>query len=114
VDVLYAALSERKKAWVNIFGCLFLGIPLCWVILMHGMGGKGNSINSPLLSFEISQSGYGMYVKYIMAAFLVVFSVSMMIQFVSYLLQNIAQLINPQESESIASVEDMYSSSAQE
>jgi TRAP-type mannitol/chloroaromatic compound transport system permease small subunit len=97
VDVLYAAFSARTKAWTNMFGCLFLGIPLCWVILMQGMGGKGNSINSPLLSFEISQSGYGMYVKYIMAAFLVVFSVTMMVQFVSYLMRNIAEIINPQD-----------------
>lgn len=114
VDVLYATFSARKKAWSNIIGCLFLGIPLCWVILMHGMGGKGNSINSPLLSFEISQSGYGMYVKYIMAAFLVVFSLSMMIQFISYMLQNIAQLIDPQEPDSNVSVDDMVSTSAQE
>jgi type IV secretory pathway VirB3-like protein len=56
------------------------------------MGGRGNSINSPLLSFEVSQSGYGMYVKYIMAGFLIIFAVSMMVQFVSYLLFNIAQL----------------------
>jgi hypothetical protein len=74
-------------------------MPICWVILMHGMGGRGNSINSPLLSFEISQSGYGMYVKYIMAAFLIVFSVTMLIQFVSYLLYNISQLLDHREHE---------------
>lgn len=103
VDVLYAGFSETKKAWSNITGCLLLGIPLCWVILMHGMGGKGNSINSPLLSFEISQSGYGMYVKYIMAAFLVVFSVTMLIQFVSYLLKNVAVLVDAQDNGSVNS-----------
>lgn len=92
VDVLYAGYSRRKKAWFDSIGCAFLGIPVFWVILMQGMGGRGNSINSPLLSFEVSQSGYGMYVKYLMAAFLIVYSVSMMIQFVSYLLFNIAQL----------------------
>ena len=112
VDVLYAGFTARRKAWANILGCLFLGIPLCWVILMHGMGGKGNSINSPLLSFEISQSGYGMYVKYIMAAFLVVFAVTMMVQFVSYLLQNIAELIDPQESDSSDSAAQVASISA--
>jgi hypothetical protein len=63
------------------------------------MGGKGNSINSPLLSFEVSQSGYGMYVKYIMAGFLVVFAVSMLIQFVSYLMYNISELLNPPDEE---------------
>jgi len=94
VDVLYAGFSRRKKAWVDSIGCMMLGIPLCWVILMHGMGGKGNSINSPLLSFEVSQSGYGMYVKYLMVGFLVVFAVSMLIQFVSYLFFNIAELTN--------------------
>ncbi|MCK4710407.1 MAG: TRAP transporter small permease subunit [Gammaproteobacteria bacterium] len=99
VDVLYAGFSRTKKAWANIVGSLFLGIPLCWVILMHGMGGKGNSINSPLLSFEISQSGYGMYVKYLMVGFLVVFSVTMIIQFSSYLLRNIATLTDPDKGE---------------
>jgi len=92
VDVLYAGFSRRKRAWFDSFGCALLGIPLCWVILMQGMGGRGNSINSPLLSFEVSQSGYGMYVKYLMAAFLVVYAVSMLVQFVSYLLFNISQL----------------------
>ena len=80
----------------NIFGSLLLGIPLCWVILMQGMGGRGHSINSPLLSFEISQSGYGMYVKYLMAGFLVVFAVTMIVQFVGYLLRSISELIEPQ------------------
>ncbi len=95
VDVLYAGFNRRKKAITNIVGSLFLGMPLCWVILMHGMGGKGNSINAPLLSFEISQSGYGMYVKYLMAGFLIVFAVSMIIQFSSYILLNVAMLSDP-------------------
>ena len=97
VDVLYTGFSHRKKALVDLLGCLLLGMPICWVILMQGMGGRGNSINSPLLSFEVSQSGYGMYVKYIMAAFLIVYSVSMLIQFVSYFLYNIQQRLEPQD-----------------
>jgi TRAP-type mannitol/chloroaromatic compound transport system permease small subunit len=101
VDVVYAGMSRRTKAWTNSIGCLVLGMPICWVILMHGMGGKGNSINSPLLSFEVSQSGYGMYVKYIMAGFLIVFAVSMLIQFVSYLLYNISELHNPSDEERV-------------
>lgn len=93
VDVIYAGFSRRMKATVDSLGCVLLGLPICWVILMQGMGGKGNSINSPLLSFEVTQSGYGMYVKYLMAGFLVVFAASMLIQFVSYLLYNIDELI---------------------
>ena len=97
VDVLYTGFSRRKKAFFDSVGCLLLGMPICWVILMQGMGGRGNSINSPLLSFEVSQSGYGMYVKYIMAAFLIVFSVTMLIQFVSFLLYNVQQLRKPDD-----------------
>ena len=97
VDVLYAGFTRVQKSWANILGSLLLGMPLCWVILMQGMGGKGNSINSPLLNFEISQSGYGMYVKYLMAGFLVLFALTMLIQFCSYVLFNIARLIEADE-----------------
>lgn len=92
VDVLYTNFSKRGKAWANAAGSVLLGLPLCWVILTTGMWGKGSSINSPLLSFEISQSGYGLYVKYLMAGFLVVFAVSMMVQFAGYFLNSAADL----------------------
>jgi TRAP-type mannitol/chloroaromatic compound transport system permease small subunit len=54
-------------------------------------------INSPLASFEISQSGYGLFIKYLMAGFLVVFAVSMILQFCSYLLKNVAILVGEVE-----------------
>ena len=92
VDVLYAHFSKRGKALSNIIGALLLGLPLCWTIMLSGMSSKGSSINSPLLGFEISQSGYGMYVKYLMAGFLLIFAVSMLIQFVSSVLENAATL----------------------
>lgn len=92
VDVFYALFSARGKAWTNALGSVLLGMPLCWVILTTGMGGKGSSINGPLLSLEISQSGYGMYVKYLMAGFLVVFAVTMIIQFASFFLRSCAVL----------------------
>jgi hypothetical protein len=57
------------------------------VILIIGMGGRPSSIiNSPILSFEVTQAGFGLYVKYLMAGFLGVFAVTMLIQFVSYFL----------------------------
>ncbi|MCP4981525.1 MAG: TRAP transporter small permease subunit, partial [Gammaproteobacteria bacterium] len=99
VDVLYTGFKRRKKALFDSIGSIFLGMPICWVILMQGMGGRGNSINSPLLSFEVSQSGYGMYVKYIMAAFLIVFAVTMLIQFVSFLLYNMSLYMDHGEHE---------------
>lgn len=90
VDVLYTGFSIRKKGGINAFGCLFLGISLCWVILIYGMWDKSSIINSALLTFEVSQSGFGMYVKYWMAGFLAVFALSMTVQFASYLLESMA------------------------
>ena len=92
VDVLYSRFGKRSKAWTNTVGTLLLGLPLGWIILMTGMWDKTSSINSPLHSFEVSQSGYGLYVKYLMVGFLAVYAVSMIIQFSSYLLDNIADL----------------------
>ena len=92
VDVLYSRFNKRAKAWSNTVGTLLLGLPLGWIILATGMWYKTSSINSPLVSFEVTQSGYGLYVKYIMVGFLVVFAVSMIIQFSSYLLTNVADL----------------------
>jgi TRAP-type mannitol/chloroaromatic compound transport system permease small subunit len=92
VDVFYSRFSKRNKAWTNTAGSLMLGLPLGWVILGTGMWGKTSSINSPLYSFEVSQSGYGLYVKYLMVGFLAVYAVSMIVQFSSYLLDKVADL----------------------
>ncbi len=90
VDVLYASFSRKTKGLINAVGSLVLGASLCAVILTLGMGGKANIINSPMLSYEVSQSGFGMYVKYLMAGFLAIFAISMLIQFTAYMLSGIA------------------------
>ncbi|MBT5263877.1 MAG: TRAP transporter small permease subunit [Rhodospirillaceae bacterium] len=90
VDVLYAGFKARQRGLVNALGSLLLGLTLCWVILVIGMGQKASIINAPLMNFEVSQSGFGMYVKYMMAGFLAVFAITMMIQFASYILESIA------------------------
>ena len=54
------------------------------------MGSKSAMINRPLANFEVAQSGYGLYVKYLLAAFLAVFAITMAIQFVSYFLAAVA------------------------
>ena len=93
VDIIYTGFTDRGKAWSNVFGTILLGIPVCWIILTSGLGGKSNSINAPMLAYEVTQSGYGMFVKYLMAGFLLVYALSMMIQFISYFLQNAAILL---------------------
>lgn len=92
VDVFYAGMSAKTKGYVNAIGSVVLGMSLCTVILVIGMGGKQNIINSPILTYEVTQAGFGLYVKYLMAGFLGVFAVSMLIQFVSYFLDAVADI----------------------
>ncbi|WP_413914917.1 TRAP transporter small permease subunit [Desulfobacula sp.] len=102
VDVLYSRFSKRNKAWTNTVGTLLLGLPLGCVILGVGMWDKTSSINSPLYSFEITQSAYGLYVKYIMVGFLAVYAVSMIVQFSSYLLEKVADLYQEPEDDRLS------------
>jgi TRAP-type mannitol/chloroaromatic compound transport system permease small subunit len=94
VDVLYANFTDRGKAVTNALGSLLLGLPLCWTILILSTASRGSIVVSPLLSFEISQSGFGMFTKYLMAAYLMVFAVSMAVQFVALFLDSMARF-NP-------------------
>ncbi len=91
VDVLYAGFSPRRKGRSNAIGCIMLGMTTMWAIILIGMGTKTAIINSPVANFEVSQTGTaGMYIKYQMAAFLAVFAITMLIQFVSYLFEAVA------------------------
>jgi hypothetical protein len=54
------------------------------------MGSRSSIINAPLLSFEVTQTGFGMYVKYWMAGFLAIFAVTMLLQFSGYFLDSLA------------------------
>jgi TRAP-type mannitol/chloroaromatic compound transport system permease small subunit len=91
VDVFYASFASRTKGVVNAVGAVTMGIVFCWTILVLGTAGRASIINAPVFNFEVTQSaGFGMFVKYLMAAFLAIFAVSMMIQFVSSLFSALA------------------------
>ncbi len=112
VDVLYATFSDRTRGIVNAAGSVLLGMTLCWVIIGYGMGSKSTVINSPLLRFEVTQTGFGMYVKYWMAGFLGIFAISMLIQFSGYFLESIADVRGEPGKRAIAaeSAHDVYES----
>ena len=91
VDIIYAGRSSRTKGKLNTVGTLLLGIVTCWTVLVIGMNGKTAIINAPIVNLEITQTGAnGMFIKYQMAAFLAIFAVTMIIQFVSYLFEAVA------------------------
>lgn len=90
VDVFYAHFSQTTKGLVNALGTLLLGMPLCWLILVVGTSGKTGVINSSLLGFEIEGLGDGMYVLYLMTVFMGIFAISMLIEFVGFLFNAVA------------------------
>ncbi|MEL6966479.1 MAG: TRAP transporter small permease subunit [Pseudomonadota bacterium] len=90
VDVFYAGMKNTTKGFVNAIGTLTLGITLCWVIIVLCLGGRNAIVYGAVSNFEVSQSGFGMYVKYQMALFLAIFAITMLIQFVSYLMESVA------------------------
>ena len=92
VDVLYAGFGRRTQGRIDSVGSIVLGMTMCWTILLVGMWGKASVINGPLLIYETTQTGFGMYVKYFMAGFLGLYAVTMMIQFVSSLFEAVADM----------------------
>ncbi len=91
VDVLYAGMVQRRKGWVNAIGAILLGMTTCWAVILIGLGSKQAILNSPIANFEVSQTGTaGMFIKYQMAAFLGIFAITMLIQFVSSLFEAVA------------------------
>jgi TRAP-type mannitol/chloroaromatic compound transport system permease small subunit len=90
VDVLYSGFDQRRRGLVNAVGSVVLGLPFCWTIILLGMSKSTSIITNPLLTLEVTQSGFGMYIKYLMAAFLAVFAVTMAIQFAGYFLEGVA------------------------
>jgi TRAP-type mannitol/chloroaromatic compound transport system permease small subunit len=90
VDLFYASMRREKKGRVNAWGAVLLGMLLCWTILILGFGSSSSVIVGPILVFEVTQAGFGMYVKYFMAGFLGVFAVTMMVQFVAQFFEAVA------------------------
>ena len=95
VDVLYSTFRKTSKGRVNAYGSIFLGMITSITIFLICIWSKQAIVNSPIMNFEVSQNGTaGMYIKYQMAAFLLIFAITMQIQFVSYLFEAVADLRN--------------------
>lgn len=91
VDIVYAGLLVKTKGLLNAIGCVFLGLSTSLTIIVIAFNGKYSIINKPVMSFEVSQTGtVGMFVKYQLALFLGIFGITMAVQFVSYMLESIA------------------------
>jgi TRAP-type mannitol/chloroaromatic compound transport system permease small subunit len=109
VDVIYATFSDRAKACTNIFGSLILGLPLCWIVIVRGLWGPSSPFNLALLNFEVTQQGFGMYVKYLMSGFLIIFAISMLFQFASVIIKELNVLENNREPDETGALQEKVS-----
>ena len=91
VDVLFTTMAPAHKHLVNLWGALVLGMPLAWITLVMGTWDQSRIINSPILRFEIGQQSVGgLYIKYLMAGFLLVLAITMVIQFAALMMSSAA------------------------
>ena len=80
---------------VICIGSILLGWSTCIVIILICFYGKQSIVNSPIANFEVTQQGsVGMFIKYHMAVFLAIFGITMLIQFISYFFESLADFKN--------------------
>ena len=91
VDIFYQGLKTKTKGLVNSIGSIALGVSTSLTIIFIGFNGKQSIINSPILNFEVTQQGsVGMFIKYHLAMFIGIFGITMLIQFISYFFESLA------------------------
>lgn len=88
VDVFYQRFSQRKKAWVDLLGFIFLLIPVCWFIYHY-------SINTVALNWALktgSNSPGGLPYVYLLMGLLLLLPISLFMQGLSNAIKNILLL----------------------
>lgn len=87
VDILYTRLSERAKAWVDIFGTLFLLMPFCYMGFVLSLP----YVRRSWQHLEANVNAHGLPIYWIKTAIPVAFAL-LMIQGISELIKRIAFL----------------------
>jgi TRAP-type mannitol/chloroaromatic compound transport system permease small subunit len=93
VDILYARLSPRGKAWVDLFGTLLLLFPVCALVLWSSQKFVLNSWGFR----EGSPDPGGLPARYLIKAVIPAGFVFVMLQGVSELLKNVKVLMQREE-----------------
>ncbi len=64
VDLFYQNFSEKRKAWINLLGCLFLLLPFCYV----GFSESLSFVRSSYIVGETSPDPGGLPARYLIKA----------------------------------------------
>lgn len=89
VDVFYRKMSERSQTWLNLAGCLLFMLPvsayitfICWHYVAESWS-----------VLEGSREAGGLPFTYILKSFLLVFSISMLLQAISEIFKHALYLV---------------------
>lgn len=85
VDIIYRPLSEKGKAWINLFGTLFLLLPVC--VFLFWISWEYVATSWELR--EGSQEAGGIAYRYILKSALLAMPVMMIMQGVAELLRSL-------------------------
>ena len=90
VDVLYLSLSERKKAIVDLFGSIFLLLPVCFVIFYYSWSYVLNSWEQ----MEGSIEERGLHLVFLMKTFIWLFAILVSMQSLATIINSLIILKN--------------------
>ncbi|WP_428530464.1 TRAP transporter small permease subunit [Pseudorhodoplanes sp.] len=99
VDVIYGGLSERNKAWMNLFGVFFFLLPMMGVLAYYVIP----YVELSWIRREGSRDAGGLPAVYILKATMLAFIVTLSLQSMSIIMKNILLLMGygTQPSESL-------------
>lgn len=76
VDIFYRPASVRRKAWVDLFGVVFLLGPMLWIVMYHSVG----FVERSWRSFEGSAEAGGLPGLFLLKTAIPIFCVLMALQ----------------------------------
>jgi len=85
VDIIYRPMSEKGKAWVNLFGTLFLLLPVCVFLFWISWEYVATSWSLK----ESSQEAGGLAYRYVLKSALLVMPALMILQGIAELLRSL-------------------------
>lgn len=90
VDIFYGAMSERKKALIDLLGAVFFLFPVLFIVWSKGLPYVSRSWKLRETSNEVAGLDY----LYLLKTFILVFAVTLAVQGVSFVLRKIHILIH--------------------
>jgi len=88
VDVFYHNFTPKKKAWINLLGCLLFLLPFCSIILITSW----KFVSTSFLIHETSPNPGGLPARFILKAFLPVGFILLLLQGVALLVESIQEI----------------------